>query len=58
MAVNKPIGDDKRVGAVKKRSQIKTGKTWTKRDKATGEFMDQKSEKPFKGVSKEKKKKS
>jgi hypothetical protein len=59
MAVNKPVGDSARKGAVKKRSQLKTkmaGKDqWTKRDKATGEFMDvKKSNKKFKGVRREK----
>jgi hypothetical protein len=61
MAVNKPIGDNARKGAVKKRSQLKTkvmGKeTWTKRSKESGAFMDQKkapAKKPFKGVRKEK----
>jgi hypothetical protein len=46
---------------VKKRSQLKTKvmgeETWTKRSKATGEFMDQKkapAKKPFEGVRKEK----
>ena len=43
MAVNKPVGDNARKGAVKKRSQLKTtlgGATaWTKRDKNDGEFM-------------------
>jgi hypothetical protein len=57
MAKNKAPGDDKRVGAVKGRSQIKnpvTG-TWTKRDDETGKFMDVKADpKPFKGVRKEK----
>lgn len=57
MAKNKEAGDDRRVGAVKKRSQIKnplTG-TWTKRDDATGKFMDVKADAaPFKGVRKEK----
>ncbi len=47
-----------RIGAVKDRSQVlnpKTGK-WTKRDTATGEFMDVKEDgTPFKGVRKEKK---
>lgn len=55
MAKNKEVGDDKRVGAVRKRSQIKnklTG-TWTKRDDETGKFMDVKADKkPFKGVRK------
>jgi hypothetical protein len=58
MAVNKPVGDNARKGAVKKRSQLKgklMGKSaWTKRDKATGEFMDvKKSKKKFKGVRRE-----
>jgi hypothetical protein len=43
MAVNKPVGDNARKGAVKKRSQTKTtmgdATTWTKRDKTSGEFM-------------------
>ena len=55
MARNKEVGDDRRVGAVRKRSQIKnklTG-TWTKRDDTTGKFMDVKEDsKPFKGVRK------
>jgi hypothetical protein len=45
-AVHMPIGDNARKGAVKKRTQLATvlqgKKTWTKRHKATGEFMDQK----------------
>ena len=60
MAVNKPIGDDARKGAVRKRSQLKTKmegeEHWTKRSKATGQFIDQKKSavaKPFKGVRKE-----
>jgi len=55
MAKNKEVGDDRRVGAVKKRSQIKnelTG-TWTKRDDKSGKFLDVKADaKPFKGVRK------
>jgi hypothetical protein len=55
MARNKEAGDDRRVGAVRRRSQIKnklTG-TWTKRDDTTGMFMDVKEDsKPFKGVRK------
>jgi hypothetical protein len=43
MATNKPTGDNARKGAVKKRSQTKTtmggATTWTKRDKASGEFL-------------------
>jgi hypothetical protein len=60
MAVNRPTGDNARRGAVKKRAQLQTRtmgqKTWTKRDKATGEFMDQKkapASKKYKGVRKE-----
>lgn len=56
MAKNKTPGDDRRVGAVKSRSQVKnplTG-TWTKRDDKSGKFMDVKaSARPFKGVRKE-----
>jgi hypothetical protein len=65
MAVNKPIGDNARKGAVKKRSQVKTklgGATaWTKRNKKGGQFMavkksakKKKAAKKFKGVSREK----
>jgi hypothetical protein len=59
MAVNKPVGDNARKGAVKKRTQRKTavmGKAaWTKRDKTSGEFIAvKKSAKKFKGVSREK----
>ncbi|MBV9548121.1 MAG: hypothetical protein JO256_00430 [Alphaproteobacteria bacterium] len=55
MASNEPAGDGHRIGAVKKRSQLKTpvmGKTrFTKRSKATGQFMDQTAgAKKFKGV--------
>ena len=57
MASNKPVGDNSRKGAVKKRSQLEnplTG-TMTKRDKKTGEFMDVKTTGgKFKGVRKEK----
>lgn len=46
MAVNKPTGDNARKGAVKKRSQLKTKvmgeETWTKRNKESGKFIDQK----------------
>jgi hypothetical protein len=58
MAVNKPVGDNARKGAVRKRSQ-REGKlmgkpAWTKRDKSTGEFMEvKKSTKKFKGVRRE-----
>jgi len=59
MAVNKPTGDDRRIGAVRKRSQLKTKiegeERWTKRSKDTGQFMDQKNdETKFKGVRREK----
>jgi len=57
MATNPPAGDDKRQGAVKNRSQAYNPKNdrWTKRDKETGQWMDQKSDnKPFKGIRKEK----
>jgi hypothetical protein len=59
MATNEPIGDGRRIGAVKKRTQRKgklMGKTaWTKRNKNTGRFMDvKKGERKFKGVRREK----
>ena len=66
MAVNNPIGDNARKGAVKKRSQTKTtiggASGWTKRDRSSGEFMAvkrprkaKKAAKKFKGVRVEKK---
>ena len=60
MAVNKPVGDNARKGAVKKRSQLKTRimgeDRYTKRSDETGRFMDQKADgKKLKGVRKEKK---
>ena len=58
MATNAPAGDGQRKGAVRKRSQlagkVMGEKVFTKRDKATGQFMDQKAGKKFKGVRKEK----
>ena len=57
MAKNKPYGDNRRKGAVKDRSQAYNPHTkkWVKRDKTTGQFLDQKADdKPFKGVRKEK----
>jgi hypothetical protein len=57
MAKNPPTGDGRRIGAVKDRSQTYNPQNdrWTKRDKETGRFMDQKSDgTPFKGVTKEK----
>lgn len=56
MAKNPPAGDGHRMGAVRNRSQTHNSKTdrWVKRDKDTGQFIDQKSDrKPFKGVTKE-----
>jgi hypothetical protein len=56
MAKNKPVGDNARKGAVKKRTQRKTavmGKP-AKRDKTSGEFMAaKKSATKFKGVRRE-----
>lgn len=57
MATNHPKGDGHRKGAVRKRSQTYNPKInkWIKRDKDTGQFIDQKSDgKPFKGIRKEK----
>jgi hypothetical protein len=66
MAVNRPVGDNARKGAVKKRTQVKTSlggaSAWTKRSKTSGEFMavkkpplkKTKSAKKFKGVRREK----
>jgi hypothetical protein len=43
MAVNKPVGDNARKGAVRKRSQVRStlggASAWTKRSKASGQFM-------------------
>ena len=62
MATNKPLGDKARKGAVRKRAQLRSKamgqSTWTKRDKITGKFIDQKkapAAKKFKGVRREKK---
>ena len=65
MAVNKPVGDKARKGAVKKRTQLKTKlggvRAWTKRSKKSGEFMavkkpaaKKKTARKFKGVRREK----
>jgi hypothetical protein len=57
MAVNKPVGDNARKGAVKKRTQLKNPitKTLTKRNKEDGQFLAvKKSEKKYKGVCSEK----
>jgi hypothetical protein len=60
MAVNKPVGDNARKGAVRKRSQLATKtmgkKTWTKRDRSSGEFIAQKkapAKRKYKGVRRE-----
>ncbi len=56
MATNYPIGDNKRIGSVRKRSQTYNSKIskWVKRDSETGKFIDQKADKkPFKGIRKE-----
>lgn len=58
MAKNGKTGDGHRNGAVTGRSQTfnPQTETWTKRDTATGRFMDGKQDgTPFKGVRKEKK---
>jgi hypothetical protein len=59
MAVNKPVGDNSRKGAVRKRSQLRTKMAgeehWTKRSRASGRFIDVKQdEQKFKGVRREK----
>jgi hypothetical protein len=64
MSVNKPVGDNARKGAVKKRTQRKTtlggASAWTKRNKKSGEYMavrkpakGKKAAKKFKGVRRE-----
>ena len=46
MATNKPVGDNARKGAVRKRTQLRSKtmdeSSWTKCDKNTDKFMDQK----------------
>lgn len=57
MAVNKPYGNNARIGAVRGRSQTYNSKTnlYVKRDASTGKFMDVKSGGgKFKGVRLEK----
>lgn len=59
MAVNKPVGDNARKGAVRKPTQLITKvegeEHWTKRSKETGQFLDQKKgSQKFKGVPREK----
>ena len=57
MAVNKPVGENARKGAVKKRSQLPTKtigkKTFTKRNKVGGQFMAQKKTSKYKAVRKD-----
>jgi len=64
MAVNQPVGDKARKGAVKKRTRLKTtlgGATaWTKRSETSGEFMalkkpakKKRTAKKFEGVRRE-----
>ncbi len=55
MAVNNPVGDGHRIGAVKHREQVFNPKTkqWVKINTGTNLFMDVKQNgKPFKGVTK------
>ena len=56
MAINKPYGDNQRIGAVKERTQFQTPSGhWAKRDINTGQIMNIKADgKPFKGVTREK----
>lgn len=57
MAKNPPVGDGRRIGAVRRRSQAfnPQNERWVKRDAETGQFMDQKTDgTPFKGIRKEK----
>lgn len=57
MAKNPPVGDNRRIGLVSKRSQVLNPKTgqYIKRNTETGRFMDVKQDgTPFKGVRKEK----
>lgn len=58
MATNPPVGDNRRNGAVRGRSQTENPRsnTWTKRDARTGRFIEGKKDgTPFKGVTKERK---
>lgn len=58
MATNGKSGDGHRNGSVRQRSQSFNPVTeiWTKRDTATGKYMDGKADgSPFKGVRKESK---
>jgi hypothetical protein len=54
IATNPPKGPG-RIGAVRNRSQFQAPNgNWVKRNRGTGEFMDQKPGAPFKGVRNEK----
>lgn len=53
MAKNPPK-DNRRIGAVRKRTQFEHNGRWFKRDAETGRIMDGKSDgTPFKGIAKE-----
>jgi hypothetical protein len=56
LAKNAPYGDNRRVGAVRQRSQVKLPNgNWAKRNDGNGQFMGQKNNgKPYKGVRREK----
>lgn len=57
MAKNAPAGDNRRIGAVRDRSQVYNPHigAWVKRNTDNGRFLDQKADsKPFKGVRREK----
>jgi hypothetical protein len=58
LAKNAPAGDNRRIGAVRDRTQVFNphNKRWVKRNDDNGRFMDQKADKnhPFKGVRREK----
>ena len=58
MAKNKPYGDDKRKGVIKKRVQVYNpkNKRWTTINTTSKLFINQKADKykPFKGVRKHK----
>lgn len=57
MAKNNPIGDGRRIGAVRDRSQTQTPSGhYVKRHTETGRFLDVKTsdKTPFKGVRREK----
>ena len=57
MSKNGISGDNKRIGAVKKRTQVLNTKTnlYVKRDKNTGQFIDVKTTGgKFKGITEEK----